>query len=366
MLSRLTVFFVLHLVFVSHVLAQTLADIRYTYYVPIYADDASNWIDDAGASTSGDLTSNVSVSVPGNNTVVFYDHWEDGLDADPTDTANHLGNGGTTEVWGDGTAANGCAFGITPCTDAADVLSQGDVVFTNNDVPVTPRGTNIFYDGGDKIASTGFLAVTHAAWHSPVMGGATEVRPTRDWGTEYVAPAGEDHETGTDFMFSTTQLEVMAGVGGASVQIDADGDGTFEQTVTLVEGQAIRVDQVDGGGRIVSDNPVQVTQMSGRSTGDSHAGRWFALVPVDQWGDSYISPVGSPDDEYGYVIYNDGASDIVVDISTLNGTNTTDTTPQGPVTVPAGGWISIEDTNADTGVRFESQGGEPFSVIGIR
>ena len=82
--------------------------------------------------------------------------------------------------------------GTRPISSAA-----GDVIVLENTVPASPRvPANIFFDGGDKIATTWPIAVTRAAWPVPntgtVIAGAVEVFPTRDWGTTFEAPGGEE------------------------------------------------------------------------------------------------------------------------------------------------------------------------------
>jgi len=68
------------------------------------------------------IESMFSVSVSVDNTVIWYDHWEDGYEMDLVSP-----NSTTTEVWGDGDASNGCAPGKA-CTDELDVLKAGDSI----------------------------------------------------------------------------------------------------------------------------------------------------------------------------------------------------------------------------------------------
>ena len=82
----------------------------------------------------------VGMSLSMNDTVIYYDHWEDGLEPD---LSSATPTQASTEIWGDGNAANGCAPNVNgvpvTCTDGNDVLGVGDVVILENDVPTDTR-----------------------------------------------------------------------------------------------------------------------------------------------------------------------------------------------------------------------------------
>ena len=63
------------------------------------------------------LSSLIFVAIYGDNTVVWYGHWEDGYDLDVGVTTAPA-----TEIWGDGNAAIGWAPGVTTCTNSIDEL----------------------------------------------------------------------------------------------------------------------------------------------------------------------------------------------------------------------------------------------------
>jgi hypothetical protein len=50
------------------------------------------------AQVSGNVTTILSVAIAANNTVIYWDHWEDGYELDPANPVQS-----TTEVWGMGT-----------------------------------------------------------------------------------------------------------------------------------------------------------------------------------------------------------------------------------------------------------------------
>src|SRR5579862_9058244 len=172
------------------------ASVVETYYVAIPEDQLRNaFVALQGSSIGTTITSITSIVVTGNNTVVYYDQWEDGYEVDianPTQSS--------TQVWGDGNAANGCAPGVSPCTNAADVLTAGQVIALRNNVVLPRNPSTLFYDGHDKFAATKALAVTRAEWAvnpGTVLGSAVDLPPVRDYGTNFTIPVGQDITTGS-------------------------------------------------------------------------------------------------------------------------------------------------------------------------
>jgi len=199
----------------------------------------------------------VTFTVANDGAVVYYDHWEDGYEADITNPKQT-----TTEVWGDGNPANGY-----PPGNAGDLLAAGTVFHLRNYVYSTAGSSTIKYDARDKIASFKPITLTKTCYPggtSSALAGALEVFEQGLWGTEYRAPVGTNMPTPTQGttltydadMFAYTSLSIMAGAGGASVQIDANNDGTFEQTTALAEGGTSYVTNVSVGGRVLADRPV--------------------------------------------------------------------------------------------------------------
>ena len=113
-------------------------------------------------------------------------------------------------------------------------------------------------------------------------------------------------------IFAYSALSIMAGASGANVQIDANNDGTFEQTLALAEGGSTYVTGVSVGARVVSDKPVQVVYFSGRP-GSNYQSRDTSLLPTYRWSSSYYAPVSTVA-TYGtsVFLYNPGASAITV------------------------------------------------------
>jgi hypothetical protein len=82
------------------------------------------------------VTSITSIAVSTTDTLIWYDHWEDGYEADITNPKSS-----TTQIWGDGDASNGCAPIAIICTNANDKLVAGDAILLENSVPL-PRNKN--------------------------------------------------------------------------------------------------------------------------------------------------------------------------------------------------------------------------------
>ena len=76
------------------------------------------------------ITTEISIAVSTDDTVIWYDHWEDGYEDDISRVHSK-----SSEIWGDHDASNGCAPNVNPCTDAKDVLHAGDVIDVDRNRP---------------------------------------------------------------------------------------------------------------------------------------------------------------------------------------------------------------------------------------
>jgi uncharacterized repeat protein (TIGR01451 family) len=310
----------------------------------------------SGAAPVNPMTTYISISAAAAGTIVYYDQWENGYDPDIANPLNlySAGNLGGTQVWGDGDTSNGAPPGVP-----SDIIAAGTVIILNNTVNTTSPLT-IDFDGRDKIAATKNIAVTRTGWASgsgTLLAGSVEVLATENWGTDYRAPVGTDILDGTDRqMFEYTSLAIMAGAGGAVVQIDKDANGAFETTTTLTEGQSFFVDGgVRVGGRVTSDKPVQVDILTG-DIGSSYESRDSSLLPVASWASSYFTPVSTAS-PYGTTVwlYNPGANNLTVQYQTRNGSGNLTTTALTVPGGPAGGYLkqAIPD---GYGARFYTAG----------
>ncbi|WP_287463411.1 hypothetical protein, partial [Accumulibacter sp.] len=294
------------------------------FYVPFPEDQLLAGLQSISGNTTptNPMQTYVSIAASSNDTMIYYDQWENGYDLDianPTDLYSAANLGGT-QIWGDGNISNGAAPGVT--TNAGDVIKAGQVIVLNNAVTTTNL-TAIDFDGRDKIAATKTVALTHVGWASgsnTLLAGAVEVFDTKSWGTEYRVPVGVNIPDGTDYqMFSYTGLYVMAGEGGAKISVDVNADGDFldagdANDLVLTEGQPYFVNGgVNVGARVISDKPVQVDFLTG-DIGSNYESRDSALLPTSLWSSDYYTPVSTDTTDTGTTVwlYNPAASSITV------------------------------------------------------
>ena len=68
----------------------------------------------------------ISISIVADNTIIYYDHWEDDFEIDIANPVQP-----TTQIWGDGDPSNGAPPGFP-----GDLLHPGDIIILDN--PVDP------------------------------------------------------------------------------------------------------------------------------------------------------------------------------------------------------------------------------------
>jgi uncharacterized repeat protein (TIGR01451 family) len=319
------------------------------------------------------ITGYITITAVADNTIIYYDQWENGYDVDIANTLDtySTGNPDGTQIWGDGNAANGAPPGVP-----SDTINAGTLIDLHNNVTTTTRQTVIDFDGGDKVAATKTIAMTRTSWAGAtgtLFAGCVEVYDTNNWGTDYRAPVGVDlhvdpaADNFDNEMFEYAALSIMAGADGTTVQIDAAGDGTFETTLTLDEGESTYVADVEVGGHVVSSKPVQVDILTG-DIQSNYESRDSALIPTDLWASRYYTPVSTPDvtsqdgDERTTVwLYNPGSSSISVTYERRTAAGARTTGLPSPITVPAGGVVKqvLENATDGTGAAFYTTGA-PF------
>lgn len=298
----------------------------------------------------------ISISTSANGTVIYYDHWEDGFESDMTNPIQ-----ATTMIWGDDNPGNGIPPGF-----AEDIINAGDTVILRNDVPVNgdpPAG--MLYNGRDKFGALKPLAVTRVAWDAAegtVIAGAVEVLESRNFGMDFVAPVGED--ISADSMFEYTSLVVMASMDGTLVEIDPDGDGIADVTTTLNEGESYQVHGgVLSGATVNADKPMQAHLLTGDTIPEGVLElRWYTLFPVEDWSDSYFTPVGTSNvagDLTDIWFYNHNTSEISINYKTQS---TIDLEPPASFTVAPGG-VERFGMPIGEGAHFYTGDGSAFFAV---
>jgi uncharacterized repeat protein (TIGR01451 family) len=333
-------------------LAQVRAQIdAFTFFIPYPADLLDDQFDAAQTANfvDVDIVTTISIAVQRDGSIIYYDHWEDGLETDIT-SPNQPG----TQVWGDGNPGNGAPPGIPD-----DVLVARDVITLQGIVAVPRNLADLFFDGGDKIVSVGGpIAVTLAVWPDDpnsgiLFAGAWELYPTSRWDTGYMIPVGEDVPR-PNGGFSTVGLNVQAVQDDTAVQLDLDADGSLENIVVLNQGeQFTQVAGIMSGARVEASAPVQVHIFTG-DPDSTYEARAYTMLPRSQWSDDYLAPRSSDGD---YWLYNPNTTGLEVIVQTVSDTLT--------LTIPANGTARYPPLpgpvlNFPTGIRFTSPDGRPF------
>ena len=261
--------------------AQTVVQ---TFFMPFDEEEvnvALNTIDNFGGAVGSTIRSTISIVGGITNTVIFWDHWEDGYEENilaPTQT--------TTQVWGDNNPANGIppAFGV-------DRVNEGDIISLINDIPIPRDPANFYYDARDKMSVTRWVAVSRylfAPSPGEVFADSAQVYDRSKFGFQFRAPVGID--TGTNQMFEYTSIHVAAGYDATVVQLDTDADGNIDDTVFLSEGESYVSRFTFEGARIIASKPIQAHLITG-DIGSNYEMRFYELFPNGQWDTNYYTSV---------------------------------------------------------------------------
>jgi len=274
------------------------------------------------------------------------DHWEDGYEYDLSNPTQ-----AKTEIWGDNNATNGCAPGVSPCTNANDspLKSGTALIVTSNVTTVNRASSAFFYDGGDTFGANYPVAVTRAALPcnpGSLLAGAVEMFSMDVWGTNYEAPLGTDVSYYTQ-AFELVNLFIMSGSDGNQVTYQIGDSPNRYNTVTLNKGQSIAT-SVKQSYTVVGTAPLQIDMITG-DIGSNYEMRWYALLPTASWAMNYLSPVGDSIGKTKVLYYNPSATD-TIQVSydyMLNGKVTTVTDNVAPkkngltVTIPTGSAVKV-------------------------
>ena len=278
--------------------------IAQTHYVPLSEADIQTALKAISTSTTGNIQTVIAITATSNGTVVVYDQWEDGYEAD---IANPLQS--STKVWiyqnntwyndtnQNGVYDSGTDTAVSSTTTNGVKASGASIILSNAVNPTSPL--TVDFDGRDKIGSTKAVSVTRAGWSDTpgtVLAGAVNLIDVANSGLVYTLPVGQNVETvatGTNKLFEYTSAHIIATQNNTSVSIDKDGNGTVDLTVTLQEGQSYFVNGgLNAGARITADKGVGVYLIAG-DVGSAYENRWFALTPDVQWSSSYFAPVST-------------------------------------------------------------------------
>lgn len=326
-----------------------------TMYVPFAEQQISDGlfsIYTAGAPGAADIVSTISVTSSAAGAVMYWDHWEDGYEADLTTPTSP-----TTQVWGDGVVENGMRPGAVDA--AGDVIGLGEVIFLQDFVELPRDPAQVFFDGRDKVASTRGFSLSRAGWDSgigPAHAGAVAATDTSKFGTRFDVPIGEDAGYGA---FDYTGLSVMVAEDDTTIDIDLGGDGTIDQTHNADEGESVFVDgDVSVGTTVRTTKASQVHLITGRRD-SRYEGRWYEVFPAETLDDEYVAAAGSfsATQLVTVFVFNPHADPITVAVDAAGTADDTDL-------VIAGREVSRYDIPNGSGAHFESPGNQFSAVSG--
>ncbi len=322
------------------------------FYLPYPEQPMLVWMNSVNPAAGNDIRSVTSITASANNTIIYYDHWEDGFEADLANPVQ-----ATTEIWGDNDPSNGIAPGY-----ATDIINAGDIVTLSNNVPANPRvPANIFFDGGDKIGASQTISIARANWPvatAALFADASEVYDTRFYGLSYTAPVGENVATATQ-VFESTAFFIMASQDNTTIQIDHNADGIVDITQVLNQGEGYSTPTalvLNAGATVVADKPIQVDLVTG-DIGSNYESRYFALLPDNLLSNDYFSSVTTVDATrpFHLFVHNTNLFDITVSFETTAGITTQ---------LIAAGATFEYNTLAGSATHVFTTNGDDFAVVG--
>ncbi|HEX7828198.1 MAG TPA: SdrD B-like domain-containing protein, partial [Thermoanaerobaculia bacterium] len=341
--------------FIAAPLAQGQATAGYSeYYLP--GDELNmyyifNQLDANGGGTG--MHSVTSVVAWSANTIIYYDHWENGYGFDPlnpgstADETNTLLTQGASRTYESSNVPSG---GPPPAARNAAATCAGQ----------TNPG-NRCYDGGDRLyIAGGPVTVTRAVWiearGAGNQGDAWEIYPVQPQLTTYVLAFGEDNyaTSATYFTgFERVYALIQATDDNTTFSVDLDNNGTADilnqnrdatwnnagdgATVTLQRGQTFLLDRIsacrlhanctttpgslNAGAVITGDKTLQVKFVTGR-TATTYTARGLSAFPRGFWTSEYYAPFGQAADTgrpTDYYLFNPYASALTVNWQSLTG-----------------------------------------------
>ncbi len=218
-----------------------------------------------------DIKSVISVTVDADQTVIHYDHWENGY-------------GGSDET-------------IT--------LDRGETHVFQSTVRVNPRDSQkIYYDGGDRLYVLGGSAfVSRTNWPvnpGPLLAMAFQVYPTQALENTFVMPVGDELAQPDDDLpfadFKGVVLLIQSIEDQNSITITDADENVLWQGI-LNKGECITdpvIRDIPKGARVEGEHPFQAHILTGDTElAIGYEVNGIACIPKQYWDDEYVIPLTS-------------------------------------------------------------------------
>jgi uncharacterized repeat protein (TIGR01451 family) len=290
------------------------------------------------------------------DTVVYYDHWENGYGFNPITFT------GADETY---TADHGQVMSFVS-HNVPTSRTLGDPIASCGTGSYNPSGTTTnCYDGRDHIYITGGVAASLTIWpesKGTINALSWALYPTKPFQTSYTIPVGRNLTSYTDF--SNTYVIVQSTTDGNLVTINDPQYAGVEVSVTLNKGDVTQLYNIWSGTMVSATYPVQTLYVAGQTlagTGCCEL-RGFTAIPTSIWTNEYFNPVSGRTGGNGteLYIYNPGSAQTV---------NYQDLSGSGSFTIGAGATLAYSDVSVagrkvpiDSGVRLSAT--DDFNVIG--
>jgi hypothetical protein len=295
-----------------------------------------------------------------NDTVLYYDHWENGYGFDPETYA------GADEVYnGDqGQVFNFMSYNV-PVT-----RNPGDPIGSCGTSSYNPSGaTTNCYDGRDHIYVTGGATASLTIWPEftgTIYALSWGLYPTKPYQKSYTISVGQNLAAApTSYLdFSNTYVIVQSTADSNDVTIDNANPSGSDISVRLNKGEVTQLYNIWSGTTVSATFPVQTLYIAGQTlSGNSCCElRGFTSIPTSMWSNEYYNPVSGRTGGYGtdLYIYNPDSAQTI---------NWQDSSGSGSFTIEAGATLSYSDSFAanhnipnDSAVKLTAT--NDFNVIG--
>jgi uncharacterized repeat protein (TIGR01451 family) len=272
------------------------------------------------------------------NTVVYYDHWENGYGFDPVTFT------GADETY------NANQGGVMSFISYNVPVSRSDApnetIAECGSSSSNPNGsTTNCYDGRDHLYVTGGVAATLTVWPESI-GTAYALSwglyPTKPYQTSYTISVGENLADNAPYYtdFSNTYVIVQSTADDNTVTIDDPETAGVEVTITLNKGEVTQLHNIWSGTVVSADYPVQTLYIAGETRSDNGRElRGYTSIPTSMWSNEYFDPVSGRTGGNGtdlYIFNPDGAQTI----------NWQDSSGSGSFTIGAGATLAYSDSSA--------------------